>query len=241
VYAPLIVGVEHDFEQKTLLNQYCQRQFQSKILPLIDDHTLLLLEGSYEIALHRNDERLYFCNKYRTEKFMGTGMGARFPAIGYRDGRCLKPSALSAGWESICYAVRYIHPHIHLASPAPKTHDELREAFSTAQLKYHVSESWWYRKRCNRRYCRESLEHLMQFDWPMISAAHEWERSGGRAIILCGAIHAFTIHRSTGWPISFLNKDDPATVHAETMDLISFALYPEAILGRTPFRLRPHP
>ena len=241
MYAPLIVGVQHEldnYERQTLLNPYCQTQFQRKILPQIDDNTLLLLEGSYETALHRKEDELYFWNKHCTEQFMGTSIGPRSPAIGYRDGRCLDHHAVTAGYELICYKVRHIHPHIHLTQPAPQTHIELCHAFCTSQLNYHIDESWWYREWRNHRYCREMLNQLTLFDRPMIAAAHEWGASGRHTIILCGTIHSFTIHRSTGWPITFLSEDSPTNAYEETLGLISCALYPESVLGKMPLVLR---
>lgn len=237
MHPPLIVGVQHDlddYEHQTLLNPHCQTQFQSNILPHIDDNTLLLLEGSYEAALQRNGEKWYPWNRYRTEQFMGTPLGPHSPTIGYRDGRCLRHHAVNAGYELICYGVRHIQPRTHLTLPAPQTHDELCRAFCTAQLKYHVRESWWYRKWRNLRYCSEVLEQLAQFDRPMIAAAREWGESGRHAIILCGTIHAFTIRRRTGWPTIFLTEDNPENIYQETLGLISCVLYPEAILRRTP-------
>jgi hypothetical protein len=240
VYAPLIVEVQHDldnYERQTLLNPYCQIQFQRKILPQIEDNTLLLLEGSHQTALQKKEDQLYFWNKYCTEQFMGTSIGPRSPSIGYRDGRCLKHPEMSAGYELICYMARHIHHRIHLTQPAPQTHAELCHAFCAEQLNYHIDESWWYRKWRNRRYCRGILDQLTQFDQPMIAAAREWGESGRHALILCGTIHAFTMHRSTGWPIIFLSEENQENIHQETTYLISCVLYPEAVLGKMPLVL----
>jgi hypothetical protein len=222
---PLIVGVRHDCAQHLLLDAYCQKQFQKRILPLITPETLLLIEGSYRPVFSQRGDWSYWWRKWEAEGHVGTHIGS--PTIGWRDARFLKCGVMEKVYELAEYADKRIAPRVTFSTYAHGTRAALCDAFVSGRLEYHLKA-----EHCDLDYCREIQKLFGHFDWPIIASAHAWAKSNRHAIILCGALHAFTIHRYTEWPVEFLLADNTENIRDSTRGLICKVLYPEAVLGR---------
>ena len=234
---PLIVGVRHGTHTNKLLNRECRAEFRKLVFPSIDRTTLLLLEGAYqkEYVEHTGSFSSFF-QRWKVARYIGAPIG--HSTIGWCDGRYLTQLAREVQAENlafIAYAEEKIRPRIILPENTPTNFAALAQAVRSTQLAYDITEK---NDRGQRGMYMGIVCTWSLFDYTMIKAAREWGASGRHTIILCGTIHAFTIHRSTGWPITFLSEDSPTNAYEETLGLISCALYPESVLGKMPLVLR---
>jgi hypothetical protein len=226
---PLIVGVAHDYEGPRLLNRRCRERFREEIRPIIDRNTLLLIEGKYRESFHRIWHPSYLYWRWKVQRFIGVPIG--YPTIGCRDGRFLERGAYVRNLVLCNIDGQYISPFIALTENFPTTFVELCNAFVHSRLEYAMTkeknEAWLV------HYCLEWLRLNALFDEPMIKAARTWGECGRHAIIICGGIHALTIHRATGWPVTYL-LNTPQDIRLLANNIIAAVLYPEKVLGRTP-------
>lgn len=229
--APLIVGVAHqNAPQYCLLDQHCQEKFKKEIFPHIDCNTLLLLEGNYEESYHKKWHPLYLYRRWEACKDVGTPIG--YPTIGWRDERCREHDAYEQVANLCNDSDRYIVPSIVFPKNPPRAFRELLSAFLSSQLKYEVTGEVYDEER-HLHYCSEALRWEARFDDTIIRSAREWGDNERHAMIICGGVHALTIHRRTGWPITYL-ADHPEGIHKLTLGLIATVLYPEKVLHISP-------
>lgn len=228
---PLVVGVVHDTTAHCLLNRACRKEFTERVFPLIDRNTLLLIEGPYRESYREERSPLYFFQHWAAMAHVGVPIGR--PTIGWRDGRHLVQHPYTVyreTLESLTYANKQTRPRIVLSDDTPTTFAELCGALFHAELAYHMTgeddaQELFYGTRL--------LRSFLQFDKSMIAAACEWWESGRHAIILCGGLHALTIHRTTGWPTIHLGCETASEVEKLTRDFIANVLYPEVVLEKT--------
>lgn len=225
--APLLVGVRHDANYSPLLDRHCRERFTQEIFPLIDRDTLLLLEGAYRESYVDANDFFSFVQRWSAARFVGVPIGR--PTIGWRDGRHLIKPLGQFIEETVEFALRaqkYTLPHIVLTDDMPATFAELADALLCSRLNYRMNN--WDDLTQLESY-RRIVESFAQFDRTMIKAAREWEKSDRHAIILCGNMHALSIHRKTAWPVISLRPDTITETQTLTRCFIATVLYPEAV------------
>lgn len=225
---PLIVGVKHDPTGR-LLDHGCRKRFKKEILPLIDQDTLLLLEGDYRKAYFRKRHPKYLIEWRLARDSVGVPISR--PIIGWRDGRWRKPHRMKQMVNVTIYGRYCVKPFIALPDDNSETFDELRTAYIHSRVRYTMTSE--PSDAVIRNYCAQILEWNEQFDETMIESAREWMESGHHVIILCGGVHALTIHRKVGWPITFL-ADTHENIYKLTRDVVASVVYPEKVLGIVP-------
>lgn len=169
----------------------------------------------------------YLTERRRARKFVGAPISCS--VIGWRDKRWRSQSSVTQLVRLRNYAHYVIMPTIALPDNTPVAFSLLCKAFACSRLQYTLRKS---HDIGLRKYSSEILGWNKLFDDSMITSAREWGESGRRAIILCGGIHALTIHRSTGWPMLHL-AETAENMRELTRQTVANVLYPEKVLGVT--------
>ena len=225
---PLIVGVRHGTHTNKLLNRECRAEFRKLVFPSIDRTTLLLLEGAYqkEYVEHTGSFSSFF-QRWKVARYIGAPIG--HSTIGWCDGRYLTQLAREVQAENlafIAYAEEKIRPRIILPENTPTNFAALAQAVRSTQLAYDITEK---NDRGQRGMYMGIVCTWSLFDYTMIKAAREWGASGRHAIILCGRVHALSIHRRTAWPVISLSPDTGAATKELTRCFIATVLHPENV------------
>lgn len=225
---PLIVSARHG--NRRLLDPECSRGFLKHVLWLLTPDTLLLMEGAHHETYYGKEHPEYAKMRYAAEDQLGVRL-INSPTIGWRDKRYMTDQSNEEFAALHNYALRFILPRIILSAPMPKTMNALCTAFIHSPLAGELSGEAM--DHGLHEHCIRQLEWYERFDEPMIGAARAWGKEERPTVIVCGGIHAFMLHRSTGWPILFLD-DTPERVRSLTFVLIASVLCPEQVLGKTP-------
>lgn len=229
---PLIVGVQHDIYANKLLDRECQKRSQKEVLPFVNESTLLLLEGAYQEAyIGRTGSFSSFFERWKIARQIGMPIG--HATIGWRDGRYLIQSAdevCMANLAFIAHAEERIGPCIVLPENTPTSFAALARRARDTQIAYDmVFEE-------DDRAQLDAYRHIVRswslFDHAMITAAREWGESERPAVILCGRIHALSIHRKTAWPVISLAPDTSEAIRELTRNFIATILHPETVVKK---------
>lgn len=225
---PLVVGVWHENDGSRLLDEGCRKAFTERVLPVVDRKTLLVLEGDYDRHAPRRAKYnpLYWYELMHARRMLGVPIG--MPFITCKDGRHISGNFKEAMDTLMADTTRYIDPSIALPEGSPATFEAICQAMRTNSVRYDICAEV-YDERALIRHCSEMLRLHELCDWPMVDTARNWADGGGQAIILCGCLHALTIHRKTGWPTIAL-REDGAAMRELLVNIIACVLYPEKVL-----------
>lgn len=229
---PLVVGVRHEKGMMgCLLDGHCREAFKKDVLPRIGGDTLLLLEGDYRESYHHPRDPLYSLHRSLAELFLGVPINS--PVIGWRDPRQQEDREMRTQSDKLYKYIDYrVAPRVVFSERAPRTFVELCDAFVHSRVEYTLTEEFAEYELA--RYCVNILDRHARFDAAMIAAACKWGAAGCPVIIVCGGLHALTIHRETSWPTLFLAGETPGNVTELVRAIITDILYPEKVLGVTP-------
>jgi hypothetical protein len=197
----------------------------------MDQNTLLLLEGAYREAYAEYTGTFFsFFERWNTARYVGVPIG--HSTIGWCDGRYLKEpehKAQAANIAFISYAEEQIGPRIILPQNTPTDFATLARAARDRQIVYDMVEEDDHDQLDAYRHIVHSWS---QFDYAMIKAARAWGESERQSIILCGRVHALSIHRRTAWPVISVAPDTSMAIRELSMSFIATTLYPETVVKK---------
>ena len=196
---PIIVGARHEEVLGVeLLSAYAKKQFVERIVPTIDEETLLLLEGEYRRHICAPVDNAYPEYHHMAEYLLDVRL-PRAPLLGWKDERYLpqrQKKVSRASWIADSLAAQ-LDPRAFrcrsLALLLEETKKTPREPRFRVSPKYEEALGEW----------RKSV---LAFDAPTIRAAKKHAHTH-HVVIVCGACHALAIRRATGWNLHLLLPD----------------------------------
>ncbi|MDO8521640.1 MAG: hypothetical protein Q7S52_06005 [bacterium] len=200
---PLVVGICHAANY-SFLSAYSQERFVREICPIINDNSLLVLEGAYRRTIFHPEHKKYPKERRAAERHLGVKLPG-LPSIAWRDPRMfpLHRGILFRELEDRLERILDSIPQPglscrSLAELLRRIEDGLPPYISKRGLSYAQKKALWH----NAKEMRES-------DRRLIATAKKY-KDAHQVILVCGLAHALAIANSEGWILKPFIEDTPA-------------------------------
>jgi hypothetical protein len=207
----LLAGISHDLastmSESWLMDDESERIFAKRVMPRIDDATVLFAEGQFS-GIVRPDSPDYDRKLARISPALAAS-GKR-PTLAFADGRCNRPLREKQRIiDDMSLVFRYGSSSVKPPPAFATFRDAVAHLEREDDLELEVVTRPSHRVRAAMNRVRRYNEMC---EGPLIRQMRSASGSFRFCIFLAGSAHCVALHVKTGWPLEILREENPARI-----------------------------